>query len=202
MPNADSLYELLQGANDLLDEFESPSSSNPVSPTQQARNRSALDELNQKMLTRGQVQPLDAEKQLAAVAANMQAIATPTSSQPIVHAAASNAIQSIRRVARKSHPGVIVDDLLDELEHAIATVDAPSGTQPRDPDIMRRNKKKLDQLQVDMIEKQLVPTPVTLAKRKRTKASRPPFAILPHSDMSRTEERTCGTQRKGWRGRR
>lgn len=178
---------MLHDANDILDDLPSPSPSRPVTPDTLNRNRALIDDLTRKMLDRGQLKPLSTQEQIESLATTVAEMPTPTASQTMelnIVVPVGDMMGKLKRVVRHAQPAVEIDDIYDDISHALDEIETPTSSQPRDPEIMERGLKQFEDLTAKFQHKQMVPPK---KKRKaKTKVSRIlPLHTLANSSIQR-----------------
>lgn len=156
----DPLYYMLHDVTDMLDELPSPRASRPVTPDTLDRNRMLIDELMQKMLDKGQIKRLSTQAQIDELASTVAEMPTPTASQTTelnIVVPVSEMMGKLKRVVRLAQPAVDVDDFYDDISYALDNIDTPTPSQPRDPQVLERGKKQLEELTARFEHKQMVP---------------------------------------------
>lgn len=158
----EALYSLLHDAHAILDELLSPTPSRPVTPGTLDRNRMLIDDLTRKMLDRGQLKPLSTQEQIDSLASTVAELPTPTASQTMelnIVAPVSEMMGKLKRVVRHNQAADDIDDFYDDVSHALDEIDTPTPSQPRDPEILQRGQKQLEELTAKFQRKQMVPPP-------------------------------------------
>lgn len=177
---SESLYAMLAVANDMLDAMPSPSPSRPVTPSTLDRNRTMIEQITERMLDRGQIKPLSTQEQIDTLASTVAEISTPTASQTMelnIVVPVSVMMGKLKRVVRQTQPDLDIEDIYEEISHALDAIDTPTPSQPRDPQILQRGKAQLDDLTARLQDKQMIPPPVK--RKSRNKVSPTVFLGTP-----------------------
>lgn len=175
--DADTLQDRLKGVVDLAEGLPSATPSQAASPTTRRANRDLINQLQERMIQAGQLEPPSVTDALDNVALYLGGMTTPTSSQPLPPAIRDSTeivMTSIKRVTRKRATDEDVDEgvsqMFEEMDSVVASVNTPSSSQPPTAETLQRGNEALKKLTEQMVQKGIIARNTRRPNKKKVDA--------------------------------